>query len=366
MFYYFSLLREHFFVFNIFRYITFRSAMAAVTSFLLCIILGPILIRRFKEWKIQEIAKRKDCPSLAGFHQTKEGTPTMGGVFVIGSILISVLLWADLGNRYVLWTFVACLYLAALGFIDDYTKLTGRGNYRGLRPKRKLLWQVFLGCFIGSFVYFNPDTSPALATQLDVPFLKGVSVSLGLLYIPFIALVVIGTSNAVNLTDGLDGLAIGCVLIVSATLAVLSYVSGHASLSHYLFIPHVPGTGELTVFCAAMVGASLGFLWFNCHPATIFMGDTGSLALGGTIGVIAAFIKKELLLGILGGVFVLEAVSVIFQVYFFKTRKVRIFKMAPFHHHLQLSGWAENKIIVRFWIVGVILALLTLTTLKIR
>jgi len=366
MFYYFTVLREYFFAFNIFKYITFRAAMAAVTSFLLCVVLGPYLIRRLKELKIQEIAKRKDCPSLASFHETKEGTPTMGGVFVIGSILISVLLWADLGNRYILLTFFSCLYLAILGFIDDYTKLTGRGTYRGIRPKTKIFWQVFLGCFIGSFVYFNPDTSPHLSTQLDIPFVKSFVISLGLLYIPFIAVVIIGTSNAVNLTDGLDGLAIGCVLIVSATLAFLSYVTGHFNFSQYLFIPHVPGAGELTIFCAAMMGASLGFLWFNCHPATVFMGDTGSLALGGTIGVIATFIKKELLLGVLGGVFVWEALSVILQVYSFKKRGKRIFKMAPFHHHLQLCGWQENKIIVRFWIIGIILALLTLTTLKIR
>jgi phospho-N-acetylmuramoyl-pentapeptide-transferase len=333
-----------------------------VTALLICFVFGPFFIRRLRKLQIGQRI-RSEAPES---HQEKEGTPTMGGVFVIGSILLSVFLWADLGNHYVIWTFFSCLYLALLGFLDDYIKLTGRGNHRGLRPRTKIIWQIFLGFFIGSFVYFNPDTAPGLASRLDIPFLKQVGVNLGLLYIPFIAIVIIGTSNAVNLTDGLDGLAIGCVLIVSATLAFLCYVTGHLTLSRYLFIPYIPGAGELMIICGAMMGASLGFLWFNCHPATVFMGDTGSLALGGTIGVIAAFIKKELLLGILGGVFVWEALSVILQVYFFKTRKVRIFKMSPFHHHLQLSGWKESKIIVRFWIVGIILALLTLTTLKIR
>lgn len=375
MFYYLTEFRDIFFAFNIFRYITFRAAMAAVTTFLLCIALGPPVTRYLKRRKIQERAKREDCPDLARFHDRKEGIPTMGGVFIIGSIMISVLLWADLSNQYINLTLITCFYLALLGYVDDYVKLTysrkpGQSagltpkatRSRGLRPKVKLIWQILLGCFIGSYIYFHPTIS----TELDVPFFKNFLVNLGILYIPFAAIVVIGSSNAVNITDGLDGLAIGCILIVSATLGVLCYLSGHINFSQYLFIPFISGAGELMVFCAAIVGASLGFLWFNCHPATIFMGDTGSLSLGGTIGVIAVFIKKELLLILLAGVFVVEVLSVILQVVSYKTRRKRIFKVSPLHHHLQLCGWDEDKIIIRFWIIGIILALLTLITLKVR
>ncbi len=336
--------------------------MAAVTTFLLCVVLGPIVIRYLKEKKIREKAKRDDCPGLTQFHNTKEGVPTMGGIFVVGSIIISVLLWADLSNSYIILTLLTCTYLAALGGVDDYYKLTQKKGFRGLRPKSKLLWQILLGCIIGIYVYFNPTAS----SRLDVPFLKNVAINLGIFYIPFTALVVIGASNAVNLTDGLDGLAIGCILIVSIALGILCYVSGHVKFSEYLFIPFISGAGELAIFCAAMMGASLGFLWFNSHPATVFMGDTGSLALGGTIGIIAVFIKKELLLLLLGGVFVAEALSVILQVASFKLTKKRIFKMSPLHHHFQMCGWNESKIIIRFWIIGIILALLTLATLKIR
>ncbi len=363
MFYYLSQFRDVFFGFNIFRYITFRAGMAAVTTFLLCLILGPIFIKKLKQWKIQEIAKRQDCPDLDRFQESKEGTPTMGGLFIVGSIVLSVLLWADLSNRHIILTLLTCVWLAVLGFVDDYIKLTRRGQRaRGLTKKTKLLWEIFLGLLVGSYIYFNFETS----TRLDVPFIKSLIIDLGIFYIPFVALVVIGTSNAVNFTDGLDGLAIGCVLIVSITLAGLSYISGHLQFSEYLFLPFVPGAGELTIFCAAIVGASLGFLWFNCHPATVFMGDVGSLSLGGSLGIIAVLIKKELILALAGGIFVIEALSVILQIASFKISKKRIFKMSPLHHHLQLSGWHESKIIVRFWILAIVLALLTLTTLKIR
>ncbi|MCR4337949.1 MAG: phospho-N-acetylmuramoyl-pentapeptide-transferase [Candidatus Omnitrophica bacterium] len=362
MFYYLAQLRDFFFVFNVFKYITFRAAMAAVTTFILCMIFAPILTKFFRELKIRENAKRDDCPHLASFHNTKEGIPTMGGIFIVGSIVISVLLWADLSNHYILLTLFTCVYLAVLGAIDDYLKLTKKKGFRGLRPRMKFIWQVLLGCFVGSYIFFSPEVS----TKVDIPFLKNVAWDIGWFYVPFVALIVIGTTNAVNLTDGMDGLAIGCVLIVSATLAILSYVTGHANFSEYLFIPFIPGAGELAVFCAAMMGASLGFLWFNSHPATIFMGDTGSLALGGSIGIIAVFIKKEILLVLLGGVFVMEALSVILQVASFKTTGKRIFKISPLHHHFQLSGWPESKIIIRFWILGVIFALLTLMTLKVR
>lgn len=361
MFYYLSEFKEFFSGLNIFRYITFRAAMAGLTTFSLCLVFGPFIIDRLKKMKIQEIAKRDDCPDLDPFHSPKEGTPTMGGIFIVASVLFSVFLWADLGNRYILITMFTCLWLAVLGWVDDYVKLTKVGK-RGLTKKSKLLWEIALGCFIGSYVYFSPDT----ATKLDLPFFKNVIIDLGIFYIPFVALVVIGTSNAVNLTDGLDGLAVGCVLIVGSTLAVLSYITGHLNFSAYLFIPYISGAGELAVFCAAIMGASLGFLWFNCHPATIFMGDVGSLALGGTLGIIAVLIKKELLLVIAGGIFVIEAVSVILQVGSFKLRGKRIFKMSPLHHHLQLSGWHESKIIIRFWIIAIILAIITLITLKIR
>jgi len=361
MFYYLSEFSHVISGLNIFRYITFRAAMAGITTFLLCIAFAPFFISKLKQLKIQEIAKRDDCPDLDQFQIDKEGTPTMGGIFIICSILISVLLWADLTNRYVLLTFFVCLWLAVLGWVDDYVKLTKPGK-RGLSKRTKLLWQIAIGCFVGTYVYFNPDTT----TKLDIPFFKNMVIYLGFFYIPFAAIIVIGTSNAVNLTDGLDGLAIGCVLIVTATLAVLSYLTGNYNFSQYLFIPFVSGAGELTIFCSAIIGAGLGFLWFNCHPATVFMGDTGSLSLGGTLGVISILIKKELVLAIAGGVFVIEAMSVIIQVWSFKFRGKRVFKMSPLHHHLQLSGWKESKIIIRFWILAVIFAILALTTLKIR
>ena len=363
MLYFLSELREAIPAFNIFRYITFRAGCAAVTTFLLCVIFGPYLIRKLKTQKIREVAKRHDAPDLDQFQESKEGTPTMGGLFVIGSIVLSMGLWGDLSNSYLLLTLGTCIYLAILGWVDDYVKLTVKGQ-RGLNKRTKLIWEVLLGCFIGGFIFFHPETS----TKLDIPFIKSTIIDLDLswFYIPFVALIVIGTSNAVNLTDGLDGLAIGCVLVVSLTLAILCYLSGHIKFSAYLLIPYVAEAGELTVFCAAIIGASLGFLWFNCHPANVFMGDTGSLSLGGTLGVMAVLIKKELLLVLIGGVFVMEAMSVILQVGSFKLRGKRIFKMAPLHHHLQLSGWSESKIIIRFWILAVIFAMLALTTLKIR
>jgi len=361
MFYWLSQFTDLFSGLNIFRYITFRSGMAAVTTFLICVVFGPWFIRQLTKLKISEIAKRKDAPALDPYQESKEGTPTMGGLFIIGSILVSVLLWADLSNRYILLTSFVCLWLTALGFADDYIKLT-RPRDRGLSKRTKLIWQIMIGCFVGAYVYFNPDT-PAV---IYFPFFKNLAVDLGYFYLPFVALVVVGTSNAVNLTDGLDGLAIGCVLTVGLTLAFLSYIVGHAQFAQYLLIPHVPGAGELTIFCAAIIGASLGFLWFNCHPASVFMGDVGSLPLGGTLGVIAVLIQKEFFLLIAGGIFVIEALSVILQVYSLRWTGRRMFKMSPIHHHFQLSGWKESKIIVRFWIISVILAMLALTMLKIR
>lgn len=362
MFYYLSEFKDLFFGLNIFRYITFRAGMAAITSFLLCLILGPLFIKKLKSLQIREKTQRDDCPQLNPLHRAKEGTPTMGGIFIIGSILISVLLWAHLTNLYVLLAMLTLVWLAVLGGADDYIKLTQKGRHRGLRARTKLIWQVLLGLLMGIYIY----TQPAIPTTLDIPFLKKLIVDLGIFYIPLIILVIVGSSNAVNLTDGLDGLAIGCVMMVALALGILSYVSGHGKFSEYLFIPYISGAGELTVVCAAILGASLGFLWFNCYPATVFMGDVGSLALGGSLGAIAIFIKKELLLVILGGVFVAEALSVILQVVSFKLTGKRLFKISPLHHHFQLAGWNESKVIVRFWIIAMICALLTMTTIKIR
>jgi len=294
-------------------------------------------------------------------HQYKQGTPTMGGILILFSVLFSVLLWGDLSNKYIIFTALTCIWLGAVGFADDYVKIS-RKRSQGLNVREKLLWQFLLGVIIGLFIYLDPSTT----TKLDVPFFKNAAIDIGLFYIPLVILIVIGSSNAVNLTDGLDGLAIGSVAIVAFTLSILSYLSGHMKLSAYLLIPYIPGVGELTVFCSAIFGASLGFLWFNCHPAMVFMGDVGSLALGGTLGIIAVFIKKELLLAVMGGIFVAEALSVILQVASFKITKKRIFKIAPLHHHFEKSGWPESRVIIRFWIVAIILALITLTTLKLR
>ncbi len=362
MFYFLSNFAADFSFLNIFRYITFRAGMAAFTSFVLCLIFGPIFIRLFKEHKIKEINKRKDAPSLDKFQEKKEGTPTMGGIFIIGSIVTSVLLWANLSNHFILVTLFVCVSLSLVGGADDYIKLKGIGKHRGIKSRTKLVWQLLIASVAALYAYLNPSVT----SDLDIPFLKYLVIDLGAFFVFWVVVVVVGSSNAVNLTDGLDGLAIGTTLMVAFTLGILSYVSGNFAMSDYLWVPYVPGTGELTVFCAAIVGASLGFLWFNCHPATVFMGDVGSLALGGCIGIIAVFIKKEIWLIVLGGVFVIEAGSVILQVLSFKLTGKRIFKMSPFHHHLQLSGWNENKIIVRFWIIAIILAMLTLTILKIR
>ena len=293
--------------------------------------------------------------------KSKMGTPTMGGILIIGSILLSVFLWADLRNPYILLTMLTAVWLAVLGFFDDYMKLKGICK-NGLSARTKILWQILLAGLVSFYVY----TQLQVATTLDVPFLKNLVIDLGAFYMLFVMAIVVGTSNAVNLTDGLDGLAIGCTLIVATTLGLLCYVSGNINFSQYLFIPYLPGTGELTVFCAAIVGASLGFLWFNAHPADIFMGDVGALSIGGTLGIIAVFSKKELLLVILDGVFVWEALSVILQVASYKLTGKRIFLCSPYHHHLQKLNWKESKIVIRFWIVSIILALLTLTTLKIR
>jgi len=348
-------------VLNIFRYITFRSAMAAITAFIISLIFGPVLIKRLKAMKVGENIRKEDSVRLHELHRSKQDTPTMGGILILIAIIFSTLLWADIFNKYIITVLFSTVWLGATGFIDDYIKQT-RKKSKGLTATAKLTSQIVLGLVLGVIML----TAFSSSIKLDIPFLKDISLDLDGLYIIFVMIVIAGTSNAVNLTDGLDGLAIGIVVMVAVAFAVLSYVSGNARFASYLIIPYLKGSGELTVFCASMLGAGLGFLWFNCYPASIFMGDVGSLALGGALGTVALLIKKELLLIIVGGIFVLEALSVILQVGSFRLRKKRIFRIAPIHHHFQFLGWPENKVIVRFWILASLLALLTIVTLKIR
>lgn len=348
-------------IFNLFRYITFRSAMACLTAFVISLIFGPILIRKLKELKIGEKIDKDDSRRLDELHRHKHNTPTMGGILILGAVVFSTLLWSDIFNRQILIVLFSMIWLGVTGFIDDYLKQIKRKS-KGLPAAAKFSSQIVLGIILG--VIFLTD--PQYSIKLDIPFLKEVSINLDGLFILFVILVIAGTSNAVNLTDGLDGLAIGIVVMVAIAFGVLCYVSGNIKFSSYLLIPYIKGSGELTVFCASLIGAGLGFLWFNCYPASIFMGDVGSLALGGALGTVALLIKKELLLVIVGGIFVIEALSVILQVASFKFTKKRIFKIAPLHHHFQFLNWPENKVIVRFWIIASLLALFTLVTLKIR
>ncbi len=355
-------LKDIFFGFNVFKYITFRAAGAAVTSFFICILLGPAIIRKLREFKIEQVVRAADdAKGIYEMHKNKSGTPTMGGLLIVASVVLSTILWADLTNKYILLAIFSIIWLCVVGFADDYIKLTTHRS-KGLTARSKFIGQILLGLLIGLYVYFDPE----IGKNLDVPFFKHLIINLGVFYVFFAVIVIVGSSNAVNLTDGLDGLAIGCTMMVALTYTALSYITGNFKISDYLNITYIAGTGELAVFCATILGASLGFLWFNSHPADVFMGDTGSLALGGAIGVVAIFIKKELLILLVGGIFVAEALSVILQVASFKLFKKRIFLMAPLHHHFQMKGWPENKIVVRFWIVAVILALLGLSTLKIR
>lgn len=348
-------------VFNLFRYLTFRAAMAAITAFVFSLILGPPIIRMLKRLKIGEKIRKEDSARLYELHSKKQDTPTMGGILILAVIILSTLLWADLFNKYIILGIFTTLWLGITGFIDDYLKQVKKKS-KGLTAAAKFTSQIVLGLILGLILFLDP----ANHTRLDVPFLKDVSLELGVCYILFVIIVITGSSNAVNLTDGLDGLAIGCVIMVAVAFSVLSYVSGNIKFSNYLLIPYLKGAGELTIFSASILGAGLGFLWFNCYPASVFMGDVGSLALGGALGMIALLIKKELLLMVVGGIFVVEALSVILQVCSFRLFKKRIFKIAPLHHHFQFLGWPESKIIVRFWILAGLLALFTMVTLKIR
>jgi phospho-N-acetylmuramoyl-pentapeptide-transferase len=343
--------------FNVFRYITFRSAMALLTALLLSLLLGPWVIRTLRARQIGETI-REDGPAR---HRAKAGTPTMGGLLILGALLVATLLWGNLQNRH-LWAVVAVTTaLGLIGLADDWRKLRHR---RPLAIREKFLAQCAVGLAVGLYLWRFPVDG--VTTQLAVPFVKDWVPDLGWLYVLFAALIVIGASNAVNLTDGLDGLAMGPVIVAAFAFGVLAYVAGHARLSEYLLVLKVKGAGELTVFCGALMGASIGFLWFNSHPAEVFMGDVGSLALGGAIGALALLAKAELLLPFIGGLFVLEALSVILQVASFRLTGRRVFRMAPLHHHFELAGWPESKVVIRFWILSVLMALLALTTLKLR
>lgn len=361
LYYLFYPLHEVISIFNIFRYITFRAAMATITAFLISIILGPLVIKFLTRLKIGENVRKEDSAKLYELHSRKQDTPTMGGILILLAILSATLLWADILNRFIILALFSTLWLGATGFIDDYLKHV-RKKSKGLTAASKFTSQIILGLILGTILYLTPHNS----TKIDIPFLKDVSLEMGIFYILFVIIVITGSSNAVNLTDGLDGLAIGIVIMVAVAFSVLSYVAGNIKFSTYLFIPYIKGSAELTVFCASLLGAGLGFLWFNCYPASIFMGDVGSLALGGAIGTTALLIKKELLLVIVGGIFVVEALSVILQVASFRLTKKRIFKIAPLHHHFQFLGWPESKVIIRFWILAALLALFTIVTLKIR
>ena len=361
--------------FNVFRYVTARAMFASLTSLFLCIVLGPFLIRKLREFQIGQHI-REDGPKS---HQKKAGTPTMGGVLIIISIIVPTLLWADLRHAYVWIALFGLTSFGAIGFIDDYAKVSNKRNL-GLTAKQKLGLQMLVAALITGVLAWMRAWS-AYTTELNVPFFKQIHPSLmfsgfldnwwtyPLAFIPFyifFVLVVVGSSNAVNITDGLDGLAIGLMVISAGALTILAYTSGNKELANYLSLTRNPRTAELTIFCGSMTGASLGFLWWNAHPADVFMGDVGSLSLGGAIGIVAVLIKQELLLIFVAGMFVIELLSVMLQVGSYKLRKKRIFKMAPIHHHFEALGWQESKIIARFWIVGLVLALFALTTLKLR
>jgi phospho-N-acetylmuramoyl-pentapeptide-transferase len=346
--------------FNVFRYITFRAAMAAVTALAISFLLGPWFIRTLRRLSVGQ--NIRDVGPQA--HFIKAGTPTMGGVLILFALVVSTLLWSSLTNIYVWLCLGVTLGFGAVGFLDDYLKVKREQNL-GLTSRQKIGLQILVAGVAAILLRLIPpayEFDPAIA----LPFIKTVVINLGIFYIPFVVLVLVGSSNAVNLTDGLDGLAIGSTMIAAATYAVFTYVAGNRIIAAYLQIQYVGGVGEVTVFCAALVGASLGFLWFNAHPADVFMGDVGSLSIGAAIGMVAVLAKQEIVLVLVGGIFVMEAASVMLQVAFFKAFKRRIFRMSPIHHHFEMVGWAEPKIIVRFWILALIFALVALSTLKLR
>jgi phospho-N-acetylmuramoyl-pentapeptide-transferase len=361
MLYLLSLWRENWSPLNIFQYITFRTGGAFLTSFLVTLLFGSSFINLVRRWSITQTV-REDGPST---HSVKTGTPTMGGLLILIALISSTVLWARLDNRFILLTIFSALYLGALGFYDDYQKLVLKSSSRGLSKGAKLTFQIIWAFIVVSYLYIDPP-NPQYLNHVQIPYLKNVFINLHQLIILFGMVVVIGASNAVNLTDGLDGLACGTLIISALAFGVFAYLAGHAKLSTYLRLIPVTGAGELTVYLGALGGACLGFLWFNGYPASIFMGDTGSLFLGGTIGLIAVSIKQELILVVVGGIFVAEVVSVLLQVASFRYFGKRIFKMAPLHHHFELLGWPETKVTLRFWIIAVVLALVAITSLKLR
>jgi phospho-N-acetylmuramoyl-pentapeptide-transferase len=345
-------------VFNVFRYITFRTIYASLTAFLICFFLGPWVIRKLTALQVGQYI-REDGPET---HFQKAGTPTMGGALILFSVTVATLLWTNLTNSYVWIVLLVTVGFGSIGFMDDYLMLVKKRS-KGLSAGQKMMFQVSIAAVTGILVYSRPDFD----TRVTLPFFKDISPDLEWGYIFFSVLVIVGTSNAVNLTDGLDGLAIGPAIIVASTYMVFAYVAGHVKIAQYLQITYVAGSAEITVFCGALAGAGFGFLWFNTYPAQVFMGDVGSLSIGGALGAVAVITKQEILLALVGGLFVVEALSVIFQVGFFKmTNGKRIFRMAPLHHHFELKGWPEPKVIVRFWIISIILALISMSTLKLR
>jgi len=367
MLYYLYFLSSHWGPLNVFRYETFRAMAAALTAFMLSLAMGPKTIVVLTRLKLgQPLRQKSEVRELADLHSAKKGTPTMGGILILLSVTISALLWCDPANKLFWLVLGSMLFLGFVGFADDYEKVAKK-NSKGIRGWQKMAAQGLLAIFV--FVYLNYFVAgyPGEWNRLYIPFLKSAAVvDMGVLTVVFFGLVIMGTSNAVNLTDGLDGLAIGCSISVALTYAIFCYVGGNAKLATYLLLPLVSGAGELAVFCAALVGSGLGFLWFNCHPARVFMGDTGSLALGGVLGVMAICVHQELLLVIAGGVFVLEAGSVMLQVASFKLTGKRIFAMSPLHHHFELKGWDETTVVVRFWIMSLVGAMAALATLKLR
>ncbi|MCL2008270.1 MAG: phospho-N-acetylmuramoyl-pentapeptide-transferase [Treponema sp.] len=348
---------RYFTPFNVFQYLSFRGAYAALTTLLLCYIFGPKVIEALKRLKVGQVV-REELPG----HSSKGGTPTMGGIFIIVSIAIAMLLWTDFSNIYIWLILGALIAFGFLGFLDDYLKITKKSS-GGLSPSKKLIGQFIISLAIMLILYFTGSSD---ITDIYVPFFKDPVINLGFLWIPFGVLLIMGSSNAVNFGDGLDGLLAGLLIFAFITLAILAYLSGHAEFSSYLGIPFISGAGEIMIFCLAITGACVGFLWFNSHPAEVFMGDVGSLSLGGVMAVIALMIKKEILIFIIGGVFVMEIVSVIIQVISFKKRGKRVFRKTPIHHHFEELGWAESKIVTRFWILGGLFAIIALSTLKIQ
>lgn len=361
MFYFLHPLKDISIFFNIFRYITFRAAAASITAFMICLIYGPVIIKWLKSLNVTQNQKREHAEKIHSLYAHKEKVPTMGGVMIVASVVLSILLWGNLTNRFVWILLFAVLGFGAVGFIDDWMKLRSKSS-RGLTSFMKMFGQLLMSVCIGLYLYLDPSFDK----WLYLPLVKGGAVYLSFFFIPFVVFVMVGSSNALNLTDGLDGLAIGCTLFTTISLGIIAYLTGRVDFASYLSMPYLPEAGEVTVVAAALFGASAGFLWFNCYPAEVMMGDTGSLSLGGLVAAIAILIKKEIVLVIVGGIFVWEAVSVMMQVASFKMFKKRIFLMSPFHHHLQLKGWPESKVTIRLWIIAMILAVVGLSTLKVR